>query len=96
MIEVRQTDAFAEWLEALSDERAKARIAERIRRVSLGNVGDVEPVGDGVSELRIHYGPGYRVYMVRRGRVVVILLCGGVKSTQARDIRKAKTMAEEI
>jgi putative addiction module killer protein len=96
MIEVRQTDEFAVWLEALADERAKARIAERVRRVALGNLGDVEPVGDGVSELRIHYGPGYRLYMVQQGRAVVILLCGGEKSTQAKDIKKAKKMAEEI
>jgi putative addiction module killer protein len=96
MIEVRQTAEFAEWLRALSDIRAKAKIAARIDRLALGNPGDVAPVGEGVSELRVHYGPGYRVYFVQRGRALVILLCGGDKSTQAGDIKAAKQLASEL
>jgi len=96
MIEVRQTDEFAEWLAELRDSRAVARIVARIRRVALGNFGDVKGVGDGVGELRIDYGPGYRLYIVRRGRDVVVLLCGGDKSTQDEDIARAKRLAEEV
>ena len=96
MIEVRRTDRFIAWLNALRDARAVAKIATRIKRLATGNFGDVASVGDGVSELRIHYGPGYRVYFVRRGEVLVILLCGGDKSTQDRDIAAAKTLAKEI
>src|ERR1700730_922176 len=96
MIEVRQTAEFAEWLRALADIRAKAKIAARIDRLALGNPGDVAPVGEGVSELRIHYGPGYRVYFVQRGRTLVILLCGGDKSSQAGDIKTAKQLASEL
>jgi putative addiction module killer protein len=96
MIEVRQTAAFRAWLSDLRDARARARIAERIRRVGLGNLGDVKPVGAGVSELRIDYGPGYRLYFVRRGGAVVVLLCGGDKSSQGQDIARAMTLAEEI
>jgi putative addiction module killer protein len=96
MTEVRQTAEFAEWLRALSDIRAKAKIAARIDRLALGNPGDVAPVGEGVSELRIHYGPGYRVYFVQRGRALVILLCGGDKSSQAGDIKTAKQLASEL
>ncbi|MDP1554689.1 MAG: type II toxin-antitoxin system RelE/ParE family toxin [Hyphomonas sp.] len=96
MIEVRQTDRFKDWLEALRDNNARIRIAARIRRMESGNFGDVEPVGEGVSEMRIHYGPGYRVYFVRRGQEVVVLLCGGDKSGQDRDIAKAKDMAKEL
>jgi putative addiction module killer protein len=83
-------------LNVLRDARAVARIAIRIKRLADGNFGDVAPVGDGVSELRIHYGPGYRVYFVQRGEVLVILLCGGEKSTQSRDIAAAKALAKEI
>lgn len=72
------------------------RIADRILRIANGNLGDVEPVGEGVSEARIHYGPGYRLYFIRRGEELIILLCGGDKSTQARDIRLAKQLAEEV
>ncbi|MFN3312224.1 MAG: type II toxin-antitoxin system RelE/ParE family toxin [Hyphomonas sp.] len=96
MIEVRQTERFKDWLETLRDNNARIRIAARIRRMEGGNFGDVEPVGEGVSEMRIHYGPGYRVYFVQQGREVVVLLAGGDKSTQARDITKAKDMAKEL
>ena len=89
MIEVRQTETYAAWFESLRDRQARARIDIRIRRLSLGNPGDVKAVGEGVSELRIDYGPGYRVYFVRRGQTVVILLAGGDKRTQDRDIKTA-------
>lgn len=93
MVEIRQTDEYAEWFASLRDANAKARIAIRIKRLSLGNPGDVGPIGEGVSELRIHYGPGYRVYYVQRG--AVIILCGGDKSTQYKDILKALNLARE-
>jgi putative addiction module killer protein len=84
MIEIRQTLVFAAWLDGLRDRAARARIDVRLRRLSLGNPGDVKPVGQGVSELRIDYGPGYRVYFVQRGELLTILLAGGDKRTQAR------------
>jgi putative addiction module killer protein len=93
---IRRTEAFSEWLRNLSDARARARIAARIDRLALGNPGDVAPVGEGISEMRIHYGPGYRVYFVQRGAALVVLLCGGDKSTQAGDIRTAKQLASEL
>ena len=93
MIEVRQTAVFARWLSGLRDRTARARIAVRIDRLALGNPGDVKPVGAGVSEMRIDHGPGYRVYFARRGKVVVLLLSGGDKKSQARDIAAAKAMA---
>jgi len=96
MIEVRQTVVFANWLDRLKDQRGRARILARLDRLTLGNLGDVKPVGSGVSELRIAHGPGYRVYLVQRGAVLIILLCGGDKSTQSRDIARAKRMAEEL
>jgi putative addiction module killer protein len=96
MIEVRQTDEYAEWFKSLRDRRARARINTRIRRLSLGNPGDVKPVGEGVSELRIDYGPGYRVYFVQRGGSLVILLAGGDKQTQNRDIRTALELARGL
>lgn len=96
MFEVVQTDEFEAWLDDLRDPQAQARIAKRIVRVQSGLLGDVEPVGDGVSELRIHYGPGYRLYFVTRQQVVIILLCGGDKASQARDIARAKEMAKEV
>jgi putative addiction module killer protein len=96
MIEVRETEAFSEWLSNLRDVRAKAEVARRVRRLALGNPGDVKPVGEGVSELRIHYGPGYRVYYLRRGSILVILLCGGDKSGQSRDIALALKLAKEV
>jgi putative addiction module killer protein len=96
MIEVRQTEAFASWLADLRDERARARVAVRIRRLSLGNFGDAKPVGGGVGELRIDYGPGYRLYFVRQGEAVIVLLCGGDKRTQTADIEAAKAMAKQL
>ena len=95
MIEVRKTRQFLDWLRALKDLRAIARIQIRIDRLSLGNAGDVGPVGDGVSELRIDYGPGYRVYFAQRRKTFVLLLCGGDKKTQQRDIAMAKALARE-
>lgn len=96
MIEVRQTETFRNWRSSLNDLQAVARINARIRRLALGNMGDAKSVGDGVSELRIDYGPGYRVYFVQRGTVLVILLCGGDKRTQDKDIAKAKSLAKEV
>jgi putative addiction module killer protein len=96
MIEVRQTDVFADWFAGLRDREARARITVRIRRLSLGNPGDVKPVGSGVSEMRIDYGPGYRVYFVRRGDTIVVLLCGGDKRNQDRDIVRALELAQEV
>ena len=93
MIEIRQTQIYAEWFSSLRDRQVKARIDIRIRRLSLGNPGDVKAVGEGVSELRIDYGPGYRVYFVQRGQTVVILLAGGDKRTQDRDIKTALELA---
>jgi len=95
-IEVRRTAVFADWMAGLRDIRARAKIAARIDRMAFGNPGDVEPVGEGVSELRIHYGPGYRVYFTRRSLTLIVLLCGGDKSTQAKDIRAAKTLAAKL
>lgn len=92
-MEVRQTELFARWFDGLRDTRARMRIAARIRRLSLGNSGDVKPVGGGVSGMRIDYGPGYRVYFVRRGTTTVILLAGGDKGTQDRDITRARELA---
>jgi putative addiction module killer protein len=96
MIEVRETEVFAAWFAGLRDREARARITVRIRRLSLGNPGDVKPVGTGVSEMRIDYGPGYRVYFIRRGNTVVVLLCGGNKRNQDRDIARALELAREI
>jgi putative addiction module killer protein len=95
-IEIRQTEQFIKWFARLKDRKARARIAIRIRRVSLGNLGDVKPVGGGISELRIDYGPGYRIYFTQRGSKLIILLVGGDKTTQASDIQKAKKLALEI
>ena len=94
--EVQQSKVFTAWLKGLRDRRARDRILARIDRLSLGNAGDVGPVGEGVSEMRIHYGPGYRVYFTQRGDTVVILLCGGDKRTQARDIKRAIEMARKV
>jgi putative addiction module killer protein len=96
MLEVRQTDVFTAWFAGLRDRKARARITARIRRLSLGNPGDVKSVGGSVSEMRIDYGPGYRVYFVGRGDVVVILLCGGDKRRQDRDIARALELAKEV
>lgn len=96
MIEVRKTEAFAKWIDGLRDVRARARILARIERLSLGNPGDVRAVGQGVSELRIDYGPGYRVYYTKMGQTVVILLAGGDKRTQAADIKRALRLARDL
>jgi len=93
VVEIRQTSEFKEWLLSLRDAKAKARIAARISRAENGNLGDSKSVGEGVSEMRIDYGPGYRVYYRLRGNVLVILLCGGDKSTQRSDIRRAHELA---
>lgn len=95
MIEVRQTTRFSTWLAGLRDERARARILKRLDRAGKGNLGDVAPVGNGVSEMRIHYGPGYRLYFVQVGSQLVVLLCGGDKSRQDSDIAEAKAMLSE-
>lgn len=96
LIEVRQTGRYAKWFGTLRDRQARARIDARIRRLSLGNPGDARPVGEGVSELRIDYGPGYRVYFARRGTRLVILLGGGDKRTQDRDIKRAIELARGL
>lgn len=96
MIEILETDEYATWFERLRDRMAKTRILIRIRRVSLGNFGDMKAVGEGVSELRIDYGPGYRVYFLRRGEALVVLLGGGDKRTQTRDIQRAIALSKEI
>ena len=94
-IEVRQTAEFAEWVSALRDRRAADRITARVSRAADGNFGDVKYF-EGIGEMRIHYGPGYRVYFVRRGEALVVLLCGGDKDSQARDIRRAHDLAKEM
>lgn len=96
MVEVRQTETFSEWFSKLRDRAAKARIDIRIRRLSLGNPGDVRPVGSNISELRIDYGPGYRIYLTQRGPSLIILLAGGDKSTQDKDIRLAQELADKL
>lgn len=93
MIEIRQTETYANWFSSLRDRKARARIDVRIRRLSLGNSGDVKPIGGGVAELRIDYGPGYRVYFIQLGVTVILLLAGGDKRTQDRDIKKALELA---
>ncbi len=96
MIQIQQTETYAKWFAGLRDRVARARIDIRIRRLSLGNAGDAKPVGEGVSELRVDHGPGYRVYFIQRGEVVIVLLAGGNKSTQNRDIRNAKALAKDL
>ena len=96
MVQVRKTDTFIRWLDKLRDIRARARIQARIERLAAGNAGDVAPVGEGVSELRIDYGPGYRVYFRKHGREVVILLAGGDKRTQAAEIKTALRLARNL
>lgn len=95
MIEAIKSATFSIWIDGLRDSRARAKIQTRIRRLSLGNPGDVKPVGEGISEMRIDYGPGYRVYFLQRGTAVVILLCGGDKRTQDADINQAKHIAND-
>jgi putative addiction module killer protein len=96
MLTIKRTSEFSDWLRDLRDIRARAKVLARIDRLSLGNPGDVAPVGDGISEMRIHHGPGYRVYYIRRGEEIIVLLCGGDKSSQASDIRTAKKLASEL
>jgi len=96
MLEIRKTETYAQWIDNLLDLQARARVQVRIERLAAGNPGDVKAVGKGVSELRIDYGPGYRVYFTKRGREVVILLAGGDKTTQAADIKIALRLAHNL
>lgn len=96
MVEIRKTEHFANWLDSLRDIQAKARVLVRIERLASGNSGDVKPVGEGVSEMRINYGPGYRVYFIQRGSELIILLAGGDKSSQSRDIKAAVRLAQNL
>lgn len=96
MIEIRQTEEYARWFDRLRNRQARARILARIRRLSLGNPGDVESVGEGVCELRIDFGSGYRIYFSEKGGILVVLLAGGDKRTQKRDIQKAKELARGL
>jgi putative addiction module killer protein len=96
VIEIRQTEVYARWFRRLRDREARARIDVRLRRLSMGNAGDVRPVGGGVSELRIDYGPGYRVYFVESGAALIVLLAGGDKDSQDRDIRRARELARGL
>jgi putative addiction module killer protein len=96
MMEIRETAVFSAWLERLRDPMAKARIGARLRRLAFSNPGDVRPIGGGLSELRIHYGPGYRVYFTQRSEALIILLCGGDKGTQRRDIATARILARKL
>ena len=96
MYDIRKTDTYAEWLDGLRDIHARARVLARVERLAAGNPGDVKAVGEGVSELRIDYGPGYRVYFIQRGKQLVILLAGGVKRTQDRDIKTALQLAHNL
>lgn len=95
MVEIIKSDTFDRWLRKLRDPQARARVEMRIRRLSLGNAGDVQPIGEGLSEMRIDYGPGYRVYYMQQSKVLVLLLCGGDKRTQQKDIAKARKIADE-
>ena len=95
MIEIKQTETFRKWWRKLKDERTRGLIFSRLERLAYGHTGDVAPVGHGISELRIHYGPGYRVYFQKRGDAIIVLLCGGDKSAQAKDIKTAKNLADK-
>jgi putative addiction module killer protein len=95
MFELKQTETFRRWRTELKDERLRALIASRLDRLAYGHAGDAKPVGSGVNELRIHFGPGYRIYFRRHGKTVIVLLCGGDKSSQASDIKKAKRLANQ-
>lgn len=94
MFEIHQTGTFTDWFDRLRDIRAQARITARLRRLSAGHLGDVRPVGGSISELRINYGPGYRIYFIRKGNAIILLLCGGDKSSQDKDIQRAKELAK--
>ena len=96
MFEVRKTEVYARWLDSLRDARARARVLVRVERLAAGNLGDVRPVGEGVSELRIDYGPGYRVYFKKQGRMIVVLLAGGDKRTQSQDVQTALRLARNL
>lgn len=96
MIEIRKTDEYAKWLDGLRDLQARARIQARVERLRSGNPGDVKPVGSGVSEMRIDYGPGYRIYFIQRGELLIVLLAGGDKRTQETDIKTALRLAEHL
>ena len=96
MIQIQQTETYVKWFAGVRDRVTRARIDIRIRRLSLGNAGDTKPVGEGVSELRVDHGSGYRVYFIQRGEVVIVLLAGGDKSTQDKDIRNAKALANDL
>lgn len=96
MIEIRQTEDYSRWFERLRDRQARARILARIRRLSLGNSGEVKSVGEGVSEMKIDYGPGYRVYYKQRGKTLVVLLAGGDKKSQQKDIKRAQELARGL
>lgn len=96
MVEIRKTDTYAKWLDGLRDIHARARVQARVERLAMGNPGDVKPVGEGVSELRIDHGPGYRVYYTMHGRTLIILLAGGDKRTQAADIKTALRLARNL
>ena len=96
MIQIQQTETYAKWFAGVRDRVTRARIDIRIRRLSLGNAGDTKLVGEGVSELRVDHGPGYRIYFIQRGEVVIVLLAGGDKSTQDKDIRNAKALANDL
>lgn len=96
MFELKQTETFRKWRTGLRDERTRALIASRLDRLAYGHIGDAAPVGEGISELRIHYGPGYRIYFQKRGKTLILLLCGGDKSSQAKDIKLAKRLSREL
>jgi len=96
MFEVLTTDEFDRWLSDLVDERARTKIASRVARLRFGNAGDAKPVGEGVSEMRVHHGPGYRVYYKQTNKTIIVMLCGGDKSTQEKDVKRAKKMAAEL
>ena len=96
MVEIRKTELFVKWIDSLRDVQAKARVLVRIERLASGNAGDVKPVGEGISEMRIDYGPGYRVYFMQRGSELIILLAGGDKNSQSRDIKAALRLAQNL
>jgi putative addiction module killer protein len=96
MLDIRRTAPFDKWLKGLADKRGKALIADRIERLAQGHIGDSKAVGDGVTELRVHFGPGYRVYITQRGATLIVLLCGGEKRSQVRDIKRARLMALKL